>query len=197
MRKLALIFATILLLAVPKSTRSQDAQTLVPYFLSMIDGLSRLDDAVKDSEKQLDKISNTLGAVRDAKRFMEYALEVRITVNNLACLGEQIRDMNLIFNGLGINQSNLLSEFLECQYSIYYQGIEIEYNLIGEKIERSFDLQEQLDIKTRLQLIDEVLTSMENIRFKTINAQQGLVELLEDEMILRQDLSYYNLINKL
>jgi hypothetical protein len=197
MKKLLAILALTFSTVVVNTTRAQDAQTLVPYFLSMIDGLGKLDNVMKDSEDQLKNINKALGAIRDANRYLEYSLAVRSTINNLVCIGEQVKEINFVFTGLGYNQSNLLSDFLECQYSIYYQTIEIEYNLIGEKVARAFDLKEQIDIKARLQLIDEVLTSLESIRYRTVQAQTGIVEILNRELELERDIEYYNLISRL
>ncbi len=197
MKKTFIISTMVLCLNVP--SKAQDAPALIPYLTAMVNNLIQVQATLKDSEDKLKGIKRALTTVKDAEKFFKYALAVRETINLMVCLAENMNDLQFenLLRLSGVNHSNLLSDFLTCHYDIYYSTIDLDAELIATNIKRAFDPTEEMNIVQRLELINIVISEIEDIQYRTVSAKGALLEVMEKHIDAAIMEEYIILMNRI
>jgi len=199
--KKATILALIAVFSIGKPTRvaSQDSAVLIPFLTEMIVGLGAVVSTIEDTGKQLQSIEDAMSKVEDFREFTRKAVAIREAINTLVCLSENINEtqMSGLMMNLGVPTSNFLSDFMQCQYEIYYQTIDLDYESILYSIDKAFSSEEQMNLSKRLELIDKAIKKIEEIRWKTVNTKGALLEVMRRHIEVKQAEEYYSLINKI
>lgn len=197
MRRLILIVLTSCMVFTPG--RTQDSQALIPYLTEMIVGLGAVSDAVSANEERLQEIKKVMKTVKDFEEFARQAIAVREAINTLVCLSESMTELQIqeLMMRIGAPTSNVFSNFMECQYEIFYSTLDLDYEGIQRNITRAFDPSEELNVLQRIELIEISIRKIQELRMKTVRAKASLLLVLETQIKLYEHNQLLKTMNKI
>lgn len=197
MKKYLIILTAIALKG--NMAKAQDAATLVPFLAEMVAQTGMVLETLDRSEEQLEKIQKTVGEVKDFQEFLNDVAGVREAINMLACAIESLNEGREIalMQQLGLPSSNLFSEFMQCQYDIYYQTLDLDMLMIQRNIQKGLDMTEDLSLVDRLDLINEALREINNVRMRTVSTKGALLDLMYKHMEAKKAEDWYELLNRI
>jgi len=181
------------------STTSQDAPALIPFLADIVAGLAVVTDAIGESEDRLKEIKKIMTTVKNFEEFARKAIAIREAINLLTCLAQNLTDIQVqdLLKNIGAPTSNLFSDFMICQYDIYYSTLDIDYDGIRDLVNRAFDPTSDAELIERVTLIELAIEKIEEIRIKTVSAKGALLEVLETHIKIREAKDFYLLINRI
>lgn len=162
----------------------------------MLAVLKTMKSTMDDSADELRALKDVYNKANDVNKFIDLGLAARKAIDMLVCLNEQtneLREMQRLYGP----HSNVFSGFMECQQSIYYGVIDVDYESIRTNIKSAFDFSSDIQFIDRIRAIESALTKIQEVHHKTVIVEQSLVEELMKEYEARMKKEWVQKLQKI
>lgn len=146
----------------------------------MLGVLRTMKTTMDESADELRALKSVYSKANDVNKFIDLGLSARKAIDMLVCLTEQTNELSEMQRLYGPH-SNVFSGFMECQQSIYYSVIDVDYESIRTNIKSAFDFSSDIQLIDRIRAIESALTKIQEVHYKTVIVEKALVEELMKE----------------